>query len=294
MNFRTLLFFILVLSTWSCISTSEQKTDDKAPDCDVYIRNMQKLERQLLETEQNAARLEEVIYQLTQNYLVIDQKIRLIQKFKADPSQGALLKRTASEINVFFSNSHQLLDSTETQIRRSKLPQSSMIPILETVRDYLSHQEKLFIEVYGSIGSIQNQVAKLKEVVAQKEKEIHQKDQHSEAALLQKEKESRKIFYLVGSKAELQRARAVQKKGGFLGVGGNLKLSDKLDEMYFQGGDYAIIKEISLGNTQKVNLITTHPSGSYLLLDTPGERYLKITNPEKFWSTSKFLVVEVD
>ncbi len=294
MNFRIIVIAFSAFSFWSCINQSEKTQTEAGPDCEVYIRNMHKLEQQLLETEQNAARLEEVIYQLTQNYLVIDQKIRLIQKYKADPAQGALLKRTASEINLFFSGSHVLLDSTEKEIRKSKLPQSSMLPILETVRQYLDQQEKLFIEVYGSIGSIQNQVARLKKVVAQKEKEISQKDQNTEAAIQQKEKEARKIFYLVGSRDELQRAKAVQKKGGFLGVGGNLKLSDKLDEMYFQGGDYSIVKEISLGNTKKVQLITIHPTGSYLILDTPGERYLKVTNPEKFWSTSKFLVVEVD
>jgi len=290
--FIRICFFTLIFS--SCSPGEKSTKDVPKEDCQTYLSNIHKLEDQILESERNANRLEDVIYRLTQNYMVIDQKIRLIQKYQRDPSQAKLLKRTASEINLFFAHSRTLLDSTEKEIRASRLPQSSMIPVIETVRDYLSHQEKLFIEVYGSIGSIQEQVQKLKETVKAKETEMAQKVQDSEKILEDKEKQNRKIFYLVGSIPELERAKAIKKSGGFLGVGKTIKLSDKFDEMFFQSSDYKIMKEIALGNTKKINLITVHPKGTYMVLETPGEQYLKITNPEKFWSTSKFLVVEVD
>lgn len=291
--FLCLSFFgSLVLA--SCKQETKTETPAASNDCRVYIQSMHKLERQLLESEKNANQLEDVIFRLTQNYMVIDQKIRLIQKYKGDPDQKALLSRTASEIDVFFTQSQALLDSTEAEIRRSSLPQSSMIPIIESVREYLGHQEKLFIEVYGSLGSIQEQVARLKKKMEAKELEISQKEQDAEQIMAEKEKQNRRIFYLVGNKTDLLRAKAIQKTGGILGVGGSIKLSDKLDEMFFQSGDYEIIKDISLGNTKKPNLVSVHPKGSYLLMDTPGEKFLRITNPPKFWSTSKYLVVEID
>jgi len=285
---------LLICLLISCSGPGQKESVKKSDDCQIYQDHVRKLEDQLLETERNADRLEDVIYHLTQNYIVIDQKIRLIQRYKNDGSQTKLLSRTASEINLFFSQSQALLDSTEKEIENSKLPQSSMIPVIETVRSYLTHQERLFIEVYGSIGSIQNQVEKLKLTMQVKENELSKKMQDTEKILEDKEKESRKIFYLVGGKPELERAKAIKKTGGFLGVGSTIKLSDRLDELFFQSGDYNFIKEIALGNTKKVNLITTHPKGSYIILDTPGERFLKITNAPKFWSTSPFLVVEVD
>ena len=285
--------FCLLLIT-GCKQAEEQKVPSANGDCSVYIEHVDKLEKQLLEVERNADKLEDVIYHLTQNYIAIDQKIRVIQKYKDDGSQAKLLDRTATEINRFFEESQLLLDSTETEIQKSTIPQSSMIPIIETVRSYLTHQERLFIEVYGSIGTIQKQVTKLKQTVAAKEKEISKKQKDTEKILEDKDKQNRKIFYLVGSRSDLERAKAIKKSGGFLGVGSTVKLSDRLDEMFFQSGDYKFMKEIALGNTKKVNLITTHPKGTYLILDTPGERFLKITNPEKFWSTSTFLVVQVD
>jgi hypothetical protein len=290
--FRIMAFYLLLIT--GCKQAEEQKVSSANGDCSVYIEHVDKLEKQLLEVERNADKLEDVIYHLTQNYIAIDQKIRLIQKYKDDGSQAKLLDRTATEINRFFEESQLLLDSTETEIQKSTIPQSSMIPIIETVRSYLTHQERLFIEVYGSIGTIQKQVTRLKQTVAAKEKEISKKQKDTEKILEEKDKQNRKIFYLVGSRSDLERAKAIKKSGGFLGVGSTVKLSDRLDEMFFQSGDFKFMKEIALGNTKKVNLITTHPKGTYLILDTPGERFLKITNPEKFWSTSTFLVVQVD
>jgi hypothetical protein len=288
------LLFILCLSFFACQNEEPVKEEVTQGDCNLYKKNLERLEKQMIEAERNADRLEDVMYQLTQTYILIDQKIRLIQKFKTDGSQEKLLKRTASEINSFFRDSQALLDSTELTIKQSSIPQSSLIPIIETVRSYLTYQERLFIEVYGNIHSIKKQVSQLQNNIVIKQAEMLKREKESLNLIKQKEKEARKIYYLVGGKPELERAKAIKKKGGFLGIGSTIQLSDKLDEMFFQTADFKFIKEIALGNTKKVNLITVHPKGSFLILDTPGERFLKVTNPEKFWSASKFLVIEVD
>jgi len=41
-------------------------------------------------------------------------------------------------------------------------------------------------------------------------------------------------------------------------------------------------------------LLTSHPEGSYeLKKDDKGQLTLVITNPNKFWSVSRYLVIEV-
>jgi len=297
-NYMTIRSFLILVvfcfAIFGCQNEKPQKAEVTQNDCKLYKNNFHRLEKQMIEAEINADRLENVMYRLTQTYILVDQKIRLIQKIKTDGSQEKLLKRTASEINNFFRDSQSLLDSTEFAIQQSSIPQSSLIPIIETVRSYLTYQEKLFIEVYGNIHSIKKQVSQLQKTIVSKQAEMMEKEKESQNLIKQKEKEARMIFYLVGGKPELERAKAIKRKGGFLGIGSTIQLSDKLDDMYFQSGDFNFIKEIALGNTKKANLITTHPKGTYLIFDTPGERFLKVTNPEKFWSASKFLVVEVD
>mgnify|MGYP006949635119 CR=1 FL=1 len=45
---------------------------------------------------------------------------------------------------------------------------------------------------------------------------------------------------------------------------------------------------------EEAKLLTTHPSSSYELVRDANKQYtLRITNPQIFWSTSKYLVVLV-
>ena len=294
-NFRYLIassIILLLAAGCSENKPAEKKGDDAA--LKACRKQVTRLENHLLDAHMSASRLEDMVYKLTQSYIVIDEKLRLIQQYQRDPSKKEFLNRTASEINLFFAQSTALIDSAESDIRNSGIASNSLIPILESVREYLHHQEKLFVDVYGNIGAIQQHVNQLEQTVKAKEEELSHKEKDARQKMEQQEREKRRVRYLVGNKSELDRSKAIKKTGGILGVGGTLKLSDKLDDSYFQAADYVILKEISLGHTSKVNLITTHPKGTYFIVETPGEKFLKVTNPEKFWSTSKYLVVEVD
>ncbi len=302
MEFRLLIYLSLLV--WLAGGCTQEEETQKAPlkkeNCDLYIRHIKKLENLLIETDRNADRLENVLYTLTGNNLLIDEKIRLVQKIRHQPGQEKLLQRTASEIILIFRYSRSLLDSAEREIKMSKIPQSSLLPIIDNVRNYISRQENLFIEVNGSIQNISRQVAELrKEVEQQKKRQAKPgKRRASDTRWLNETEEEayqkKNIYYMVGTRDELTRTRVVEKKGGVLGIGSTLRLSDKLEDRYFQTADFMIMKEIALGNTGKVIIITTHPKNSYLIVNTPGEKFLKITNPEKFWSASNYLVVEVD
>jgi copper chaperone CopZ len=52
-------------------------------------------------------------------------------------------------------------------------------------------------------------------------------------------------------------------------------------------------KEVRL-YSKKAELLTSHPAGSYTLkLDAQQQYVLRITDPQKFWGASKYLVVLV-
>ena len=62
---------------------------------------------------------------------------------------------------------------------------------------------------------------------------------------------------------------------------------------YFTQIDIRTDKEIKLFS-KSAKLLTTHPEGSYTLAkDAKGQYILKITNPNEFWSVSRYLVVLV-
>ena len=70
-------------------------------------------------------------------------------------------------------------------------------------------------------------------------------------------------------------------------------LQSNFNKNYFAKIDIRIDKEIKF-YSKSARILTMHPSGSYTLTPDVNKQYvLRITNPQLFWSTSKYLVVLV-
>jgi hypothetical protein len=103
-------------------------------------------------------------------------------------------------------------------------------------------------------------------------------------------------YYVIGKTKELQEAKLIDTKGGLLGIGRTPKLSENFDKNKFVRIDYTQTASIPI-NSDGVKIITTHPADSYIL-DKDGQdkklvKNIVITNPEKFWSASKYLVIVI-
>ena len=89
---------------------------------------------------------------------------------------------------------------------------------------------------------------------------------------------------MYGTKKELKEQRII--------VDGKV-LQANFNKSYFTKVDIRVDKEIKL-YSKSAKLLTMHPSGSYTLnRDASGQYMLRINNPQIFWSTSKYLVVQV-
>lgn len=97
------------------------------------------------------------------------------------------------------------------------------------------------------------------------------------------------VYYIVGPEKELRDAQIINKQG-FIGrtltVGGNGNLDS------FTLADSRLLTEIPVGQ-KKVTLVTTHPEGSFELVGDGGKvvEKLLITDPARFWESSKILIV---
>ncbi len=99
-------------------------------------------------------------------------------------------------------------------------------------------------------------------------------------------------YYAVGTVRELRANGILSREGGVAGIGGVNKLSSgKLPNSYFRKIDIWNMQEIPVV-ARKGSLVTPHPEGTYRFEN--GAEKLLITDPEKFWSISKYLVVVVE
>jgi DNA repair exonuclease SbcCD ATPase subunit len=102
-------------------------------------------------------------------------------------------------------------------------------------------------------------------------------------------------YYIIGKSKELQDEKLIDKQGGLLGIGRTSKLNSEFDNSKFIRIDYTQTTNIPM-STKSAKIITNHPPDSYVLNKDMTDKNelitnLVITNPEKFWSISKYLVV---
>lgn len=97
------------------------------------------------------------------------------------------------------------------------------------------------------------------------------------------------VYYIVGAEKELRDAQIVNKQGF---IGRTLTVGSIGNFDSFTMADSRLLSEISVGR-RKATVVTTHPEGSYELV-TDGEKFVEklvITDPARFWESSKILIV---
>lgn len=101
-------------------------------------------------------------------------------------------------------------------------------------------------------------------------------------------------FYVVGTIKELKNNGVITKEGGFIGIGKVAELSSTLNSDYFTRVDITKATDIPVSGKQ-VKLITPHPDNSYKMVEGASSIIkLTITDPIKFWSISKYLIISSD
>ena len=124
-------------------------------------------------------------------------------------------------------------------------------------------------------------------ITIQNEKMNHltTENEAKEQALIAQDQKLHTAWYVFGTKKELEEENILVK--------GEVMQSTLANTNYFTKIDIRITKTIKL-YSKKVRLLTSHPSGSYSLdEDAQGLYTLRISDPDKFWSVSRYLVISV-
>ena len=163
---------------------------------------------------------------------------------------------------------------------------------------------QLQTELTAQIEQRETQIATLNEDLKQMEVKVEelntniasleQVNEKKEETITEKLNELNTAYYVAGSLKTLRDDQIVDKEGGFLGLGKTKVLKDDFNHDKFNKID---IRETVFFPVEgeEIKLVTTHPSGSYSIeKDEENDKVnLVISHPEKFWESSKYLVMEV-
>ena len=144
---------------------------------------------------------------------------------------------------------------------------------LQALREELDKKDIHIAELDEMVSDLNTNVASLKEENTQKTETISTQDKALHTA-----------WFVFGTKKEL-------KEQNILDAGEVLR--SNFNKEYFTKIDIRIDKEIKL-YSKSAEILTSHPASSYTLQRDANKQYvLRITNPDAFWSTSKYLVIQV-
>ena len=199
----------------------------------------------------------------------------------------ARIRENVQFIQTTMQQNRELINKLKQQLRESSFKGDQLKRAIESLtaqleekdkqlqllRDELEDREIYIGELGEKIEGLNTDVANLKEETTQKTETINTQDKQLHSA-----------WFVFGTKKELKEQHIL--------VDGKV-LQSNFNKEYFTKIDIRVDKEIKLYSSS-AKLLTSHPSSAYTLQRDASKQYiLRITDPQLFWSTSKYLVVLV-
>jgi hypothetical protein len=230
------------------------------------------------------------------NMRSIKNKEELIQQYASSSSS----KKSRSTIVQFMNEIDSLTEANKNlvvKIERRFADKNIAVIGAQEMIDNLNEKNDLkkenVSELKGKLATIHQDFRALFEEYVVTEATKMELDENNEALkannseLLDK---LNSVWYLLGTKTELKEKGLTDRKG----LLDSQRLNSKLDRQHFKKADLRKFLVLPL-NVKRASIITPHPEESYQLIgDRKFTEKLIITNPELFWSVSKYLLIEIE
>ncbi|MEA3447025.1 MAG: hypothetical protein U9Q98_01050 [Bacteroidota bacterium] len=293
---NTKLGFLLlggVLMLFSC------KDDKQETNSDVESKRIARLKAENQKLQEVAEKKDESLKQFMQafndinkNLQIIKQKEDIISMSASESPQGISSEQIQDDILLIY----RLLRENKKTINelRANLEKADMISVeMQKSLDMLAKTvEKKDKEIQKYRIRLESRNSELAKVYKQMDSLIA--DNEEKTRMIKNQKEFLNTAYMViGTASELYKKGVTSKTGGIIGLGTVTKFDDNFERDVFESIKIKEHHEIPLHCKHAV-LLSTHPSTSYKFSGPPGRiDKLLITRPEKFWSTSRYLVIEI-
>lgn len=212
-------------------------------------------------------------------------------------AEGASVSQKIKEDIRFISeklqSNREQIAKLEEQLKNSKYATAQMKKTLANLNQELEAKTQQIATLQAELASKNIRIAELDDVVTglnQNVKDLVAENEVKSATVASQDKALNTAWFVFGTKSELKEQKIISSK--FLQKT-KVLADDDFNKDYFTQIDIRTDKTIKL-YSKSAELLTTHPEGSYeLAKDANGTLTLVITNPNKFWSVSRYLVILV-
>ncbi len=217
-------------------------------------------------------------------------------QLSVSPSDRAVILKKVKDLTARIRNSEARLASSQRKVKELTGQGDSLRTVLA---DFQTTIDGLKTMVEGQKTSIANLESELNTTKAQVTTLTQEKSVLTDTVSALTTRENT-VYYIVGTKKELEQKGIIREVGGtrfliFTRTGETLKPADNLDPSAFTAIDRRQVAEIPLPRADKQYKLVSNQNLSYVNLPAESNGKvrgsLQITNPEHFWTNSKFLIL---
>lgn len=272
-----------------CMASMVACKNDKAGQPSVNIVQNDSLQKIIEQRDNEINDMMGILNDVEEGFRAINQAENrvTIAKDGEGENKKAQIRENIQFIQQRMNENKELIAKLQQQMRESTFKSTEMKRTVENLikqmeekdeqlkqlRAELNAKDIHIAELDATINTLNTNVSDLKTETEQKAQTIDSQDKQLNTA-----------WFAFGSKKELK-AQNVLLKGKVL--------RGNFNKNFFTKIDIRVDKEIKL-YSKSAKILTMHPSSSYTLATDAKDQYvLRITNPQLFWSTSKYLVIQV-
>lgn len=197
------------------------------------------------------------------------------------------IKENIKFIANTMARNRELMKRLQQQLRESRFNGDELRKTISNLTQQLDDKEQELQRLKAELDAKDIHIAELDEKIDNLNDNVEnlQTDAQQKAQTISnQDKQLNTAWFVFGTKKELKEQHIMEN---------GKVLQSNFNKNYFAKIDIRIDKEIKF-YSKSARVLTMHPSGSYTLTPDVNKQYvLRITNPQLFWSTSKYLVVLV-
>lgn len=219
---------------------------------------------------------------------IAEDRVNVAQTGEGDATDKA--KEIANNIKIItdkMQENRALISKLQKQLRQSSFKSQEFKRTIEGLMRRMSEKDQQLQELRAELDAKDIHISELDETIDNLNNNITDLQNESEQktqTINNQDMQLNTAWYVFGTKSELKEQNIL--------VGGKV-LQASFNRNYFMKIDIRVEKDIKL-YSKYAKILTTHPSSSYTLQrDNFNQYVLHITNPQLFWSTSKYLVILV-
>ena len=250
----------------------------------------------LMELTQRNAELDEMMgtfNDISEGFRQINAAESRVDLQRGAVAEGSLnaKQQIASDIEFIrkqMEENKEQIAKLQSMLKNSKNNSVQLKRAVESLTQELVAKTQRIEELQAELASknirIQELDAAVTDLTTQKE-QLTAENEAKAKTVSQQDKALNTAWFVFGTKKELKDQNILKK--------GEVLQDAEVNKAFFTEVDIRTTKEIKL-YSKSADILTNHPAGSYAFeKDDKNQLTLKITNPQEFWSVSKYLVIQV-